>query len=188
MAMIFKKPPGFTLIELMVSVALFSTIAAVFAGIFFSGFRAQERTLMFQTLFDETSFFIEYLGRSLRMARKSTTSGCLSSPGLNYELTRSGKGIKFITAECACQEIFWDQATNRLKEVKEGSEEFLTSSNLEVLGLKFNLLGETQEDNLQSRATVSLKLRGRGGRAEGQPEILIQTSVSQRRLDLQQGQ
>ena len=181
-----KKGNGFTLIELLVSVTIFAIVLGVIGSIFMTGFQSQRRSLAFGTIFDQASFLMEYQSRSLRMARKELAApACLSQNGLNYELTRSGRGVKFINSQNVCQEFYWDVSTNRLKENKGGAEQYLTASNSEVVAFNINLAGESQTDDRQPRVTFFLNLRNRGSRAESQPSLLIQTSVSQRKLDFQ---
>lgn len=175
---------GFTLIELLVAVAIFSVVVGVAGSIFVTTFQGQRRSLAFETVFDQSSFLMEYLSRSLRMARKDLTGGCIAS-GTNYQLTRSGQGVKFVNSQSVCQEFYWETSTARLKENKGGVEQYLTSGTAEVVAFNLSLRGESQTDDLQPRVTFFLNLRNRGSRSETQPSLLIQTTVSQRKLDFQ---
>jgi prepilin-type N-terminal cleavage/methylation domain-containing protein len=179
-----KRKNGFTLIELMVAVALFSAIAMVVVVIFVSGFRSQQRAMTFQVLFDQTSFFTEYLARQVRMARRSVGGTCIPI-GDNYQTTHGSQGLRFITSECGCEEIFLEAATGRIKEDRDGVQNYLTSEDLKVTDLSFALSGESELDTLQARVTISLKIRGASNRPEGQPALKIQTTISQRKLDIQ---
>lgn len=176
------KVKGLTIVELLVAVTLFSVIVAIVSNIFLSSFQAQRRSLAFETIFDQTSFLMEYMSRSLRMAKRETT-GCLSAPDLNYEITRSGKGIKFVNSDNVCQEFFLDVSTSRLKEKKATQEQFLTSTDSQVIAFGINLLGQGQGDDLQSRVTFSLTLKRKGVKPESEPSLTVQTTLSQRRLD-----
>ncbi len=180
-----KTEKGFTLIELLVAMTVFLVIIGAASGLFVSAIMAQRRTLTLQELLDQTSYVMEYMSRALRMAQKESNAGvCLSSRGLNYEKTRSGRGLKFINANGICQEFFWD-SNNQLKESKTGTEEYLTSAGLEIIFFKIDLSGESQTDDIQPRVTVFLDIKGKVGKPESRPEIKIQTTVSQRNLDIQ---
>jgi len=183
-----RRNEGFTLIELMAAVMIFSLIIGAISGVFTSAFRSQKSALSSQRILNQTSYTLEYVSRALRMATKQTADipACLSKNGLNYEKTAGGSGIKFINhlENDDCQEFFLEdgqlkQRKNNLTKTVE-----LTSSNLEIISLNFFLQGESQEDNLQPRVTVFLNVKGKGQRLEEQSEMKIQTTISQRNLDV----
>jgi prepilin-type N-terminal cleavage/methylation domain-containing protein len=177
---------GLTIIELLVAVTLFSVIVAVVGNIFLVNFQSQRRSLAFETIFDQTSFLLEYMSRSLRMAKREPSAlECFSAENLNYEITKSGKGIKFVNSDNVCQEFFLDVSTNtnRLKEKKATQEQFLTSANSEVTAFGISLSGQGQADDLQPRVTFSLTLKRKGAKPESEPSLTVQTTVSQRRFD-----
>lgn len=177
---------GFTLIGLLVSVAIFSIVLGVIGNIFMTSLQSQRRSLAFGTIFDQASFLMEYMSRSLRMARKDLTGACIIPAGANYQLTRSGRGIKFINSQNVCQEFYLEIIgdSRRLKENKDGTEQYLTASNSEVVAFNISLAGESQTDDRQPRVTFFLNLRNRGSKSESRPSLLIQTTVSQRKLDV----
>jgi type II secretory pathway component PulJ len=174
---------GQTLIEILVSVAIFTTIIAGPVGFFIMSIGGQKRALISMEIVDNSSYALEYMSRALRMAKKDDLGGidCLSGNKVNYENTYSDKGIKFRNYEDKCQEFFWDINDNRLKESKEGTPLPLTADDLEITSLKFQLSGETQEDNFQPRITIFFEIQ-----KKGQPETKtkFQTTISQRNLDV----
>ena len=185
----YKNQKGFTLVEMMIAIFVFSLIVGVISGLFITGIRGQRNALVSQRLLDQTSYTLEYMSRALRMAKKQIADlpPCLSSNGLNYEITYGGSVLKFINhlENDDCQEFFLDEG--QLKQKKNNLTETLelTSSKLQITSLKFFLNGESQEDNLQPKVTISLTIRGSGQRIEEQPTMIIQTTVSQRNLDIQ---
>ena len=176
---------GFTLIELLTSVTVFSIVIIISLGLFSSAFKEQRKILARAYLLSETSYVTEYMSRAVRMAKKELNDSpvCLSSRGLNYEITRGGQGVKFINYDTnnnkKCKEFFLDGTA--LKVEKDGVALPLTPSNFVVENLEFEILGETQDDNLQPRVTFILLLRT----IESEPqELKIQTTISQRDLDV----
>ncbi len=172
-----KMNRGFTLVELLVAIAVFSIIIGAILGIFIAGVRQQRIALKTQALFDQASFGLEFMSRALRMASKELGEGCLAQYGLNYELTRGGSGIKFLnTLEAKdCQEFFLE--AGQLKHFRQGTSQSLplTSDKLQITSLNYNLLGQGQGDDIQPRATFFLEMEG----------LKIQTTITQRNLDVQ---
>ena len=189
---------AYTLIEVLVAVGIFTIVIAAPTGFFVSALKGQQKALASQEVLDETSYALEYVSRSLRMAKKElncasksdpTTCACLKigGYGVNYELTHEGKGIKFTNYQNQCQEFFLDINDNRFKEVKDGGEAIpLTSDDLEVVVFKIGPQDSWgQNDNKQPKITLFLEVKGvESTRPELQPKIQIQTTVSQRNLDV----
>jgi len=176
-----KTKRSFTLIELMVSMTVFSLIIASASGVFTSVLQAQRKLLATQELLSQTSYLEEYMSRSIRMAKKDVLGACITAKS-NYDIV-SGQSIKFMNYKEECQEFYL--LSSHLMENKAGVVSELTSDTLAVNNFNISLLGNSQSDNLQPRATLFLKIKGVGLRIEQQVEIQIQTTISQRKLDVQ---
>lgn len=188
------KNKAFTLIELLVAVFIFTLVVGLSSAVFISGIQLQRRALASQKLLDEVGYALEYMSRAIRMAKKEryctdpadpATCYCLtgSGHGYNYEITREGKGLKFINYKNECQEFFWEAADNQLKESKDGGQAVaFTSAGFEVKSFNIQLSGESQEDNEQPRVTFFLEIKSKG---LGGPEVQLQTTISQRNPDIQ---
>lgn len=205
---------GVTLIEMLVAVAIFSIIVVAISGLFISSIRAQGRILATQELLDQTSYVLEYMGRAIRMAKKELNCSspdtqeycypdqppqCLTdipddpAPyGFNYEVSPSpiGDRIRFINYDNKCQEFFYENGQIKTKiSIDRGADLFqeplpLTSGHIQIESLQFIISGESQGDDLQPKVTVSIEARGRE-MVLGRPKIQIQTSISQRILDVE---
>jgi len=181
---------GLTLVELLVAIFVFFVIIGAISGLFISAIRGQSNALASQRLLDQTSYALEYMSRALRMAMKQIPPNappCLSQDGLNYEIADiipGVSGLKFINhlENDDCQGFFLDGG--QLKQYKGGTVYELTSSKLEITSLNFSLSGETQGDDLQPKVTVFLEIKGKGQQIAEQPLMKIQTTISQRNLDI----
>ena len=177
-----KQKKGFTLIEMLVSMTVFVLIVSSATGFFTSVLKAQRKLLATQEIFSQVSYLEEYVSRSIRMARKDLAGVCISARS-NYSITHSGSGIKFLNYKGECQEFYL--YNSKLMESKNSVVSELTSSALTVDDFNINVLGNSQSDNIQPRVTLFINVTGSGTRTEEQAEVQIQTTISQRKLDIQ---
>jgi len=177
---VLKSQKSFTLVELLVTVAIFSLIAGAASGVFVQALKAQRKSLATQQLLDQTSYLAEYMSRAIRMAKKDSLGACIDAK-LNYKIVDNG--IEFLNYQGECQKFYLDYnppATPQLKEEKGGVVSELTSASLKVSNFNVNLLGETQTDNLQPRVTFFLNIEGKE-----RSKINLQTTISQRNPDIE---
>ncbi len=188
----YMKNKGFTIIEMIVALAVFSLVIGASTSILVSGLRAQRHNLAAQEVLSQTSYVMEYMSRALRMAKKDLTGLCLTTVGAkyNYETNLAGDRLRFVNSLGKCQEFFLD--SGRIKEFKStdssaasfpATPQDLTSDNLQVSIFSVVITGAQQPpaDYLQPRVTISLNILGRE-----QSEIKIQTTISQRDSDVRQ--
>ena len=194
-----NKNKGFTLVELLVSMAVFSITIVACTQIFASAIKAQGTILNSQDNLNETSYAMERMSRMIRMAKKeidctdrtdSTTCHCLVNKGYgyNYEINVAGNQLTFIDYRNQCHRFYLD--SGQLKESVASDESgLINASNIHPLisdeftinVLKFNITGEKQEDSFQPRVALFLNIE-----KTGYPDsnIKIQTTISQRNIDI----
>ena len=178
-----KTKKGFTLIEIIVAVTIFTAFVIIFTTVVVSFVKSQGKSLASQLLVDNTSYVLEYMSRALRMAQKDYLGTCINV-GTNYKLTQGGKGIKFVNYSGVCQEFYWNDQEGKLYEKKDLNE----SLAITPLGLKVNSFeiegedtwGQDQIPLTQPKVTLFL-----GAEKEDDPQVFInvRTTVSQRNLN-----
>jgi prepilin-type N-terminal cleavage/methylation domain-containing protein len=175
---ILNSNKGFTLIEMMVAVTIFAIIVSISIGLFVSAVRLHKYDLKYQNLLNQTSYVMEYMSRSLRMAEKSDGTICAFS-GENYNSTANS--IEFVNSnDNKCWKFFLS-ADKRLK-IKKGSEEYyLTSDDLEVSFFNVSVSGDASGQ--QPKVTFYLDIQAKKKLLPWSAEIRIQTTVSQRNLN-----
>lgn len=193
-----KGVAGFTIVELIVTFTIFTLIIGGAFNLLVSGISSQRNLLARGILIDQTSFFVEYMNRALRQAQKDLTGSCLVvvGSGYNYEIGAGGDSITFIDRDDKCRRFLLE--SNQIKErigtdntvASLGAPEALTSNELEVVDVTFadSIPGGSfsQTDNNQPRITFTLDLRAQGFEPDSQPTIRLQTSISQRNVDVQE--
>lgn len=190
-----KITAGFTIVELIVVLAVFATIMTAATSIFISIIQQQKNISNEQEILNQASYAIEYMSRSIRTAVTDESGSCLGAPfqGYIYLLTKydsvSGtyKGVKFISNNNDCHEFFLDTADGILKEIKNSSQaqNILSSSLLNasfVVNGDKSLQGAIQGNLTQPRLTILLHVLVEG--VQSQKEKVIQMTVSQRNLNI----
>ena len=173
---------GFTLVEVLVAVSLLSLMIGLLTSLFLVAISVQNQSLTIQGLVNNSSPMAEYMTRALRQARKDTGQGCLSSPGLNYEITHFGLGIKFVNRDNQCHEFF--QEGERIKETRGTQTLFLSPDDVKVLAFRVALQGESQTDTKQPLVSFFFDMQGAGLKPSSQTRFQLHTSVSQRAYDI----
>ncbi len=201
-----KLNKGFTLIELIVVMAVFLFIVGAAMGIFISIITSQRRVLAEQQFLNQISYVEEYMSKALRAAKtakvtESEDIECLGEEGNIYKLTHwdgaigAHTGIKFINAnndDNICQEFYLSGGVLYEKKGVDSLVEIpLISSNLSIQSIKFVINGVIDQTNnifpgettsIQPKVTILLNITVPG---ETQPRI-IQTTVSRRTLNVVQ--
>lgn len=178
---------GFTLVEMLVTIGIFSLMVNTIVGAFIFGISLQRRILAEAELLNEINFALEYMERALRMAKKDDieiwkqTKNCLTGEKVNFEVTREGKGIKFRNYENQCQEFYL--SNGRLVEEREEETNYLTSEKIKITNFQINLIGEPQGDQKQPRVTIFIEVEAET--IKNLPKLQIQTTISQRDLDVE---
>ena len=174
-----NKNKGFTLVEMLVSILIFSIIIGAATGVFVSAIKLQRYSLTHQQLLDQTSYAMEYMSRAIRMAQKDTVGGC--TDGKNYKVIDENhlKFMSYNSVLYGCQEFFLEG--NQLKTKNDNLSTLpLISPNFRVTSLKFSVSGD--ESGKQPRVTVFMEVQGEG--SGSQPRLRIQTTISQRNLNI----
>ena len=196
----FGVSKGFTIVELLVSIFIFSLVIVGAGGLLVSSMGVQRRSGTQQEIIDQASYLAEYMSRALRQARKDTAGVCLTTAGagFNYELNINpvGDRIRFLNRNnlgvLVCKQfslsgaqIFEQTSTDAAANLPPLTPQLaLTSNNLQVTKLRFYISGASQGDNLQPKATFAMELKGRAQQGGSQPAVNIQTTVSQRKIDV----
>ena len=185
----FKNKKGLTLIELMVSVVIFSLISGAIASIFVSSIQSQQKILRDQKVISEISYVMEYVSRTLRMTVRDEDSSCLAFSGHNYQLINSYQ-IRFLNHNNKCHEFLLSDGI--IYERKSEDENYdssapaiaLTSNKTHVEGLRFEDAGSGWHSTSGNQPKVMMNFVFRSVQESEENEISIQTTVSQRNINV----
>lgn len=173
-----KFNKGFTLIELLVAISVFVILFIVILAIFTEGIRQQRIAFATQILLDQTSYALELMSRTLRMA--GNKEGC------PLELTDNGKGIQFTNSidNGLCQAFFVKDNKLKYNINKGGDNQIfdLTSDKIKINSFNFSIQKKGGNYNLaQPRITMFFDVQTN---QDPLVRIKVQTTVSQRNLNV----
>jgi len=183
---------GFSVIELIVVVLIFLIVSGAVIGVFVTSLRVQRYMLTAQQMLDQTSYAMEYMSRSLRMAKKDEGGSCIDAGGTYKQITG---GVQFTAiikdiekknaVKEVCKEFFIQSSDATLQDFeddpKKGGDEKtlpLTAPN----DLKVTNLRVYPPSGGQPRVTTVIEIEGPF--TSSNPNMKLQTTISQRDLNV----
>lgn len=177
---------GFTLVELMVSVSVFTFIMLISTGSILSVFDANKKSQNLRTVMDNLSFTLEGMTRTIRFGTNYHcniySGGDLTVPldcagGSNSIQVRSSDGKQI--------QYWFDTSAGRIMRTTNGTPYALTGTDVTIQTLTFRVVGSPKyPDTYQPRVVITLS-----GYAGVKPSVKstfnLETSVSQRLFDSQ---
>ena len=156
---------GFTLVELLVAISVFSVAIAIVGAIFVSAVSSQRKNINSQEVLDNARFVLESMGRAVRQSDVVSPDGTSSSLIISHPI----KGPISYTLD-----------GNQILE--NGVP--LTSSSIIVDRLKFIVRGNSISDKTQPRVAISFSLKN-NVQGSTNNSINIQTTITPRNLQIQ---
>lgn len=164
---------GFTLVELLVAVAVFSVAVSTAAGGFINALKTQHQTTALVSANSNVSLVIEQMAREIRTGSDFCVNGqnC-SLDSLSFKNARGE-----IVTYCLFDSSIFRGTGGAV--CGGGNFQKITADNVFVRHLNFYLIGENPGDGLQPRTTISV---GVSSKEVGISESVInlQTTISPR--------
>lgn len=161
-----KKNKGYTMIELLVALSIFVIVVVVVLGLFSTAIKGQRKVISQQNVQENARFLLEFMAKEIRMS--TITSG----NGTSGSLTLIRSDGDSVTYSVVSGKIYRNSG-------QVSSDEVMVIGNFYVEGV-----GAGISDNQQPKVVIALEVQGVGTKAEEQSKINIQTTLSQRNLDL----
>lgn len=170
---------GFTLIELMTSLALFALVVTVSLGSILGVFAANRKSRALKAVMTNLNLAMESMSKEMRY-------------GTNYHCGSSGDEEEPQDCESGDTQVSFLSSDNvytayRLsaasleKQEDGGSFAAVTAPEVAIDDLTFYVLGADLGDGLQPKTLI--KLKGHAGTGVGKTDFVIETLVSQRALE-----
>lgn len=163
---------GFTLIELIVAVFIFSVLAMIAGGDFVSTISLQRRALNIKKVEENGRFILELMAREIRVSSPINTADTACpgsfSPAININHPVNGN-------------VVYSLVGGEIHRIVNGIDSVISSPDVKVSRLNFCISGNAANDGRQPLVTVLLGLKAGEGTKE-EAALDLQTTVSQRLL------
>ncbi len=187
MAKRLKQPnqSGFTLIEIMVALTIFSVVMVISMGSILAVFDANKKSQSLRAVMDNLNFTMEGMTRTIRFGTNyhCGSAGDTSSP------VDCPSGDTYLTVKAAdTSKVTYKLVNGRIiRSINGGSDYFLTSPDVTIQNLSFRVFGSqpysSGTDLFQPQ--VIIVLSGYAGNLNSQSSFFLQTTVSQMQFDFQ---
>jgi prepilin-type N-terminal cleavage/methylation domain-containing protein len=194
-----KPQAGFTLIEMLVSIALFAIVMVVCVGALLALVGANKKAQALESTMNNLNISIDDMVRNLREGSGYIASGACSSntDGVTSDCTGGGTEIAFTTFTGHAWVYEYIQSgqpgcttLNKtggciMRSEDGGTFSSLTAPEVSITSMEFYVVGTSPNDNTQPRAIITLQ--GNAGAANNVKDSTtfhLQATAVQRALDL----
>lgn len=170
---------GFTLIELMTAVSIFSIVMTISMGSIVGIFDANRKSRSLKTVLNNLNLAVESMSKEIRFG---TNYHCGSGDITEPQDCPSGDTLVSILSSDSTQITYRLNDKSIEKQIDDGGYISLTAPEIIVDDLTFYVLGARSEDLFQPK--VLIKIKSHSGEGKGRSDFTLQTTVSQRILDI----
>lgn len=171
---------GFTLIEMLVSVGLFSVVLTVTLGSILTIADANKKARSLMSVMGNLNFAVDAITRSVKTGSDLDDNGnCISTDQVDYEAADPGSSARPRVTYCWVVDA--DDNGSITKQVGSGVSLPLTSPDVDIDYMNFGVFGTAPGDqprvaiNMEGTVTISPRVSS---------SFTIQTTVSQRQLNI----
>lgn len=180
---LIRPAVGFSLIEVMVAVAIFSVIILSSTAIFQMVIQSQRSAMSTQNVQESLKYFLEVIGKEMRMAQKNDVCPGIGTEDIFVISTNiyGHQELKFknYDDQCVTYSLVEDEEHDdigRFRITRDGQSDFISPAKISLDDLNFNL-----QVNVVNRPLVTVSLKAHAvGDARFKSEMTLQTSVTSR--------
>lgn len=161
---------GFTLVETLAVIFLFSVIVILMSGILVDSLDLQRRAFNIQQAEDNVGFILESMAKEIRVSQVAgPDTSCPATPAAILSMIHPVNGA-----------ITYSLSGNAIHRNANGIDSIISSNTVQFTRLQFCVLGTPVDDQRQPRISIFGSLRST--KTKQQATIDFQTTLSQRFL------
>ncbi len=170
---------GFSLLEMVVALFIFSIITLSATAIFQMAVEAQRSSLAAQNIQTSLRYALEVMSKEIRNAQRAPDASCAPLPA-GYIYYETGGALYFLNKHHQCVEYALNTLEHRIEITRIGASHItkpITPASVKVNKMEFKVL-DNGSANVQARVTILIEAEVAKGKYK-QP-LTIQTTVSSR--------
>lgn len=173
---------GFTLIEIIVALGIFSIVALVSVSSLLAMTNAQKKARAIQASVDNLRFAVEVMSKNIRTGRLYFCDSFIPTiPFTARDCTSGNSTITFIDALGDVISYKYDLADGQVDRFIGGTNPVPITAEELVVEMSFFVTGSNLGDDKQPLITIVMK--GAAGTGRARSTFNIQTTVTQRRVE-----
>ena len=179
---------GFSLVEILVSLGLFTMVVTISVGALLALIDANSKAQTLKTSMDNLSFAVDAISRKIRTGDQYFCDSALSDSGSlpsGVQDCATGDGLVYTDGQTGDRVAYrLNNSTDQIeRRIESGSWVPLTADEITINTLTFVVDGTTVGD--ENQPTVGIWIEGETGSFDDtRSEFELQTTVTQRILDL----
>ena len=194
-----QKNNGFTLVEMLVALSLFTIVVTIVAGSILVLISGNQQVVGEQSVMANMSFVMDSMTREIRTGKNYYCDSSFVSqlaPDANQDCVAGNNSISFIEAGGSItgsnneRIAYYFDSTNKtiMRKVENSSNpQSIVSNDIYIKDAKFFVTGtKSFSDNSRdvNQPTVTIVITAMESSASGEKPVTLQTTITQRELDL----
>lgn len=174
---------GFSLMEMLLAITVFIIIVLSATRIFQMVVQGQRQAIAAYHVQENLKYFFEVMSKEVRMATKDTTDECYPSGSTDelYIAEEDNLYFKNFEGECVHYSVENDNGINRFKIERGGQSAYITTSNININSLKFDVSSEVIGGLQSEQPSVTVNLNAEAIASElDKSEMTLQTTITSR--------
>jgi prepilin-type N-terminal cleavage/methylation domain-containing protein len=177
-----QNKKGFTLVEVMVVVSVFSVLFTITTGLFSFALKTQRNIRHHQEMISQLSYTADIIASQLRDAKITPPlEVCVEGEDNYSESTQGDEGIRFYSRDNLCVEIYRKDTVLLVGSPESGEAIPLTPKPIFIEDFKVTIQNPGMNDSGQARVTFMIKAKGP---YPYEKEMTLVRTVSQRNLNI----
>lgn len=174
---------GFTLVEVMTTILLFSIIMTAVGNIFVQVMKSQRRGFAGQLVQENVTFALESMAREIRVSKLCSDITCTTEGMSSYDCSTGFSNDLFINHPVNGP-VRYTINSNRIMRISaaQGSSTYITSAEVAFTRFHFCVSGGGATDNEQARVAILMKAESVPTTATNKFSVDVQTTVTLRDL------
>jgi prepilin-type N-terminal cleavage/methylation domain-containing protein len=165
-----KKEKGFTLLETLVTLFVFSVMMVIVGAVFIDSLNMQRKAFNYQQSQENANFALEFMAKEIRVSQISgPDTACPGAPSSILNLVHPING-----------NVTYLLSGNAIHRIVSGLDTIISSNTVQFTKLQFCIMGSAAGDFMQPKVTIITSVRSKS--ALQQATVDIQTTISQRLL------